>query len=184
MRKKILIALAVLAVLLLAFAGVVAMQPAEYRVARSAVIAAPATIVFPFVNDFHNWEGWSPWARLDPAAVVKFDGPAWGPGAKFAWSGNAKVGEGRMTLVESRAGEKIRIKVEFTRPMAGETASEFAFIDDRGRTAVTWSMHGANNFIARAVCLFMDMDRMLGGDLEKGLAQLKSAAEAAAAAKK
>ena len=180
MRKKLLIALAVLAAILLAFAGGVAMQPADYRVARDAVIQAPATVVFRYVNDFHNWESWSPWAKLDPEAKVAFSGPAWGPGAVFAWSGNGKVGEGRMTLVESRAGERVRILVEFARPMAGETTSEFMFTDDRGRTAVTWSMHGRNGLMARAVCLFMDMDKMLGGDLEKGLARLKSVSEAAA----
>lgn len=184
MRKFLLIALAALAVLLGGFAGVVAMQPADYRVARNATIAAPVTVVFPFVNDFHNWEGWSPWARLDPDAKIKFDGPAWGPGAKFAWSGNDKVGEGRMTLEESRAGEKVRIRLEFVKPMAGEATSEFMFTDDRGRTAVSWSIHGRNGFVARAFCLFVDMDKMLGGELEKGLAQLKSVSEAAAQVKR
>jgi hypothetical protein len=174
MFKKILIGLAAIVV---AFVAFVAMQPSEYRVARSATIAAPAPAVFAQVNDFHNWEGWSPWAKLDPNAKATFEGPNAGTGAVFNWSGNDKVGEGRMTLTESRPAELIRIKLDFVKPMEGTSIAEFAFAPQGDRTAVTWSMSGHNNFIARAICLFMNMDKMLGGEFEKGLANLKAVVE-------
>jgi Polyketide cyclase / dehydrase and lipid transport len=171
--------LVVLAAVLLVFTGVVAMQPAQYRVVRTATISAPASAVFAQVNDFHKWEAWSPWAKLDPAAKNTFEGPPAGPGAIFRWAGNAKVGEGRMTLIESRPSELVRIKLEFLKPFASTCSTEFGFKPQGDQTAVTWSMAGENNFFAKAFCLFMNMDKMVGGDFEKGLAQMKSVAEAA-----
>jgi Polyketide cyclase / dehydrase and lipid transport len=174
--KKILIGLVAIVAL---FAVVVALQPSQYRISRSATVAAPAPAVFAQVNDFHNWEAWSPWAKLDPAAKATFEGPPSGQGAVFAWSGNDKIGEGRMTLTESRPAELVRIRVDFVKPFAGTSTSEFAFKPEGDRTAVTWTMSGHQNFIEKAMCLFVSMDKMLGGEFEKGLAQMKSVAEAA-----
>jgi Polyketide cyclase / dehydrase and lipid transport len=176
MIKKVLIALAVIVVV---FIAVVAMQPSEFRVARSAIIRAPVPDVFSQVNDFHSWQAWSPWAKLDPTAKASFEGPRAGAGAVFAWAGNDKIGEGRMTLTESRPSELIRIKLDFVKPMEGTSIAEFTFKPEGDQTAVTWTMTGHNNFIAKAVCLFMNLDKMVGGDFEKGLANLKSVVEAA-----
>jgi len=131
------------------------------------------------VNDFHNWEAWSPWAKLDPAAKATFEGPSTGTGAIFKWVGNKEVGEGSMTITESRPSDLIRIKLEFLRPFEATNSAEFTFKPEGNRTAVTWSMEGKNNFIAKAVCLFMNMDKMVGGQFEQGLAQMKAVVEAA-----
>jgi uncharacterized protein YndB with AHSA1/START domain len=177
MLKKILIGLAVV---LLVFAAVVALLPSDFRVARSATIAAPPAVVFSQVNDFHNWQAWSPWAKMDPAAKNTFAGASAGAGAVFAWDGNSKVGEGRMTLTESRPPDLIRIQLDFVRPFKGASTAEFTFRPEGSQTIVTWTMAGKNNFVAKAICLFMNMDKMVGGDFEKGLAQMKAIAEAAA----
>jgi uncharacterized protein YndB with AHSA1/START domain len=169
--------LIVIAVIVVAFVIVVALQPSEFRVARSATIAAPATVVFAQVNDFHKWEAWSPWAKLDPAAKNSFEGPSAGTGAIFRWSGNNEVGEGSMTITESRPSDRIRIKLDFTKPFEATNTTEFTFEPKGSQTVVTWSMSGTNNFIAKAFCLFNNMDKMLGGQFEKGLAQMASAAE-------
>ena len=117
MLLKILLAVAAIVVLVVAvFAVIVVMQPSEFRIQRSATIAAPAPVVFAQVNDFHNWEAWSPWAKLDPSVKNSFEGAPAGTGASFAWAGNSKVGEGRMTIVESRPSELVRIKLEFVKP--------------------------------------------------------------------
>jgi uncharacterized protein YndB with AHSA1/START domain len=180
MIKKIVTVLAVLFVIIAAFAVYVALQPAEFRIERTATIAAAPADVFDQVNDFHKWEAWSPWAKLDPQAKVTFEGAPAGQGAVFTWSGNDDVGEGRMTLAESRPNELVRIDVAFVKPFEGGNISEFAFKPDGEHTAVTWTMSGRNGFIGKAMCLFVDMDKMLGGAMEKGLAQMKSVAEAAA----
>lgn len=181
MRLKILIAVAAILVLVVAvFAVLVAMQPSEFRIQRSATIAAPAPAVFAQVNDFHNWEAWSPWAKLDPSATNSFEGAPAGTGASFAWAGNSKVGEGRMTIVESRPSELVRIKLQFLKPFAATNTAEFTFKPEGDHTAVTWSMYGHNNFMARAVGLVMNMDQVVGGEFEKGLTSMKSVAEASA----
>lgn len=176
MLKKILIGLVLIIVALVV---VVAMQPSEFRVARTAAISAPPPDVFAQVNDFHNWESWSPWAKLDPAAKSDFEGPRAGKGAVFKWSGNDKVGEGKMTLVDSRPGELVKINVEMVKPFAGQSTTEFSLKPEGNRTAVTWSMSGEHNFIGKAFCLFMNGEKMMGAELEKGLTQMKSVVEAA-----
>lgn len=177
MLKKILIALGAV---ILGLVVIVALQPAEFRVSRSTTIAAPAAAVFEQVNDFHKWDAWSPWAKIDPNMKKSHEGAPAGVGASYAWSGNDQVGEGRMTLTDSKPNELIRIKLEFLKPFAATNTTEFSFKPDGNQTAVTWSMSGTNNFIAKAFGLFMNMDKMIGGDFEKGLGQLKSAAEMAA----
>jgi len=176
MLKKILIALVVIIVVLVA---VIALQPSEFRIMRSAAISAPAPAVFAQVNDFHNWQAWSPWAKRDPAAKATFEGPSAGTGAVFRWAGNEEVGEGSMTITESRPSDLIRIKLDFLKPFASTAAAEFTFKPVGNQTAVTWSMTGTNNFVAKAICLFMDMEQMVGGDFEQGLAHMKSVVEAA-----
>jgi hypothetical protein len=140
---------------------------------------APPTVVFQQVNDFHRWEAWSPWAKLDPHAKVTFDGPPAGKGATFTWSGNDKVGAGRQTIIGSQPDELIQIKLEFERPFKDTSTTEFAFKPQGEQTLVTWSMYGKNNFIGRAFCMFINMDKMVGGDFEKGLASMKAVVESA-----
>jgi hypothetical protein len=176
MLKKILIALAAIVVV---FVVVVAMQPSEFRIARTATISARAPAVFAQVNDFHSWEEWSPWAKLDPAAKTTFEGPSAGAGAIFRWAGNKEVGEGSMTITESRPSDLIRIKLEFLKPFAATNTAEFTFKPEGDQTAVTWSMAGQNNFIGKAFCLFMDRDKMVGGKFEEGLARMRSVVESA-----
>jgi hypothetical protein len=174
MLKKILLALALVVAV---FAAVVALQPSEFRVSRSATIAAAPPDVFAHVNDLGKWQAWSPWAKVDPAAKATFEGPPAGEGAVFKWSGNSEVGEGSMTVIESRPSERVRFRLDFVKPMPGTSYSEFAFAPQGNQTAVTWTMSGHNNFLAKAICMFMNIDRMMGGQFEKGLANLKAVAE-------
>ena len=172
----IILALAFIAIL---FIVVIAGQPEEFKVVRSVNISAPPEKVFPHVNDFHQWEGWSPWAKMDPACKNNYSGAAAGTGAILAWAGNRKVGEGRMTILESQPGEFIRIKLEFLKPFKATNTAEFSFQCGGGLTAVTWSMSGKNNFMGKIFGLIVNCDRMIGGDFEKGLAAMKSVVEAA-----
>lgn len=164
MLKKILF----LVVALLAVVAVVAaMQPDTYRVVRSATVNAPPEAVFGMVNDFHKWEAWSPWAKLDPGMTVAYSGAPSGTGAVYEWTGNKDVGKGRMSITDSRPNEQLRIKLEFIEPGGGSTK-------------VDWAMSGNHNFLSKTMCLFTGgMDKMIGPDFDKGLAQLKAASESA-----
>jgi Polyketide cyclase / dehydrase and lipid transport len=176
--KKILIGLGVVAAIVVAFLIVVAMQPSDFRITRSAKMSATPATVFAQVNDYHKWDAWSPWAKLDPNAKATFEGPTSGTGATMTWSGNDKVGEGRQTIIESRADDMIRIKLDFLKPFEATNTAEFTFKPEGDQTVVTWSMYGKNNFMGRAVSLFMDCDKMVGSEFEKGLASMKAIVEA------
>jgi uncharacterized protein YndB with AHSA1/START domain len=175
MLKRILL---VVVVVVLAFCGYVALQPSTFRIERSAIAVAPVERVFAEVNDFHNWQEWSPWAKLDPNAKATFEGPTAGEGAVFKWAGNEAVGEGSMTILESRPNESIQIGLDFVKPWAGTHTAEFTFKPDGPRTLVTWAMSGEQGFLEKAICVFMNPDKMVGGQFEKGLANLKQRAEA------
>jgi uncharacterized protein YndB with AHSA1/START domain len=160
------------------FAGIVAMQPSEFGVARTTTISAPASAVFAQVNDFHQWKNWNPWGQIDPAMKQTYEGAPSGIGAIYMWTGNAQVGEGRMTLTESRPSDLIRIKLEFLKPFAATSLAEFTFKPEGDQTVVTWSMIGQCNFIAKTIHLFISMDKMIGDQFEKGLARMKAEVEA------
>ena len=174
MFKKILL---VLLLVIAGFAVYVAMLPPDFKVERSAMIAAPAADVFAQVNNFHNWDAWSPWAKLDPKAKNTFEGAESGVGAKFAWDGNSDVGAGSMEIIESKPAESIKIDLRFTKPMEGTNLTQFTFKPDGEKTNVTWTMTGKSNFIGRAMCVFMNMDKMVGGKFEEGLNNLKNIVE-------
>ena len=176
MLWKIVLALGALIIVLLV---VVAMQPAEFRIERSTKIVAQPADIFAQVNDFHNWPAWSPWEKLDPDMKRSYSGPVAGPGSVYEWSGNDKARQGRMTITDSRRGDLVQIKLDFIKPFESTATVEFAFKPEGGGTNVNWSMTGHNNFMAKGAGLFMNIDKMVGGDFEKGLAQLKTTVEAA-----
>jgi uncharacterized protein YndB with AHSA1/START domain len=184
--KKILLGVvAAVAVLVMGIVVVVAMRPNDFRVSRSATMAAPPERVFAQVNDFHKWDAWSPWAKLDPNAKNSFAGPDAGEGAMFSWAGNDEVGEGKMTITESKPPELIRLKLEFIKPMEDTSDTEFTFKPDGDRTTVTWTMSGTyETFMQKAICMCMNMDKMVGGQFEKGLASMKAIVESPPPAEK
>jgi uncharacterized protein YndB with AHSA1/START domain len=165
------IALALL-VIVLAFAGYVALQPAVGTVTRSATIAAPPSAVFPYVNDLHKWQDWSPWAKLDPNAKATFGGSQAGTGAVFSWSGNNEVGEGKMTIAESKPDDYVKTNIDFAKPFAGTSVAEFQLKPEGAGTNVTWSMTGERPFFMRAMCILFNGDKMVGDMFEKGLENL------------
>ncbi len=177
--KKALLGIFILLVLAIAaLAAVIAYQPEDFTITRSAEITASPERVFQQIDDFHNWEAWSPWAKIDPEMKTTYSGPRSGVGASYAWAGNSEVGEGSMTIIDSRPHEAVKIDLEFLQPFAAKHLTEFKLTPSVSRTNVTWTMSGKNGFIAKAFCLVVDMDKMLGSDFEKGLAQLKNVAEA------
>jgi hypothetical protein len=172
MLKKIAVAL----ILILAgFAGFVATRPDEFSLVRSRAMAAPPNVVFAYVNDFHKWPEWSPWEKLDAGMKRELSGAPAGTGAVYYWNGNDKVGEGRMTITDSQPAKSVTINLEFLKPFAATNKTQFDFAPSGTGTNVTWTMSGHNNFIAKVMCVFMSMEKMVGPDFEKGLAQLDGA---------
>ena len=179
MSKKLLFRFAMLLAILVA--GVLiraAMKPDRFEVMRRTVIAAPPEKIFPLLQDFHRWAEWSPWEKLDPAMVRTFGGPEAGKGATYAWRGNKEVGEGRMEILGTEPPQALDIKLEFIAPMRATNATRFVLQHaPSGGTEVIWIMRGPADFPTKLMDTVVGMDRMVGGDFETGLANLKAAAE-------
>jgi hypothetical protein len=166
-------------VLIVAVAAFISMRPSHFRVERSALIGAPGDVVFPLIDDFHHWVQWSPFEKLDPKMTKTFEGPAAGPGAIYSWSGNSKAGAGRATILDSKANELVSIRLEMFKPFAATNQVTFKLAPAESLTRVSWIMEGRNNFMVKAMSLFMSMDAMLGKEFEEGLANMNKVARGA-----
>lgn len=173
--------LLILAVLIVGAAVLVLRQPDEFRIARSAIINAPAEAIFPHVNDLHKWQVWSPWAKLDPEAKTEFGAVTTGVGALMRWDGK-KTGQGSMENIVSQPHSLIQFRLEFFKPMKAVNTAEFSFIPEDGGIRVTWSMSGKNTPIGKIMNLLMNCDKMVGEQFAKGLQDLKAIAENSASA--
>lgn len=172
--------LSLLAILVIGIAAVLilaAMKPDSFQVRRMIAINAPAERVFPLIADFKAWGAWSPWEKKDPAMKRSFGGADSGTGATYAWDGNKEVGQGSMRIVEAQAPEKVALKLDFLKPFEAHNDVVFALAPQGQTTSVTWTMTGPTPFLGKIVHVFFDMDKMVGGDFEAGLAALKAAAE-------
>jgi hypothetical protein len=183
--KKVLLVLVVAVGGFLAFA---VSRPDTYRVERTQRIAAPAGVVYAQLDNFKSWGAWSPWDKRDPAMKKTFTGPSHGAGAGYAWQGNDKVGQGQMTILDAKppgaAGEPATLsyRLEFIKPFASVATTHFVVKPEGDKAALaSWSMEGRNNLMGKALGVFMNMDKMIGGDFEAGLANLKTLSQAEAA---
>lgn len=178
MTKKILIRLAVIfAALFVGLCVTIAIQPNNFSIQRSATMAAPPSNVFAQVNDLAAWDAWTPWKELDPNPKTTISNPSAGKGATFGWIGNDQIGEGILTILESKPDELVEIEQEFFKPFAGKARIVFLFVPEGDGTKVTWKMNGTNNFLGKAMCLFMNMDTTIGPKFEAGLANIKAIVE-------
>jgi hypothetical protein len=173
MLKKIGLMIVVALALLLGFA---ATRPDSFHVERHVLVQAGPEKIQPLIADFHRWQDWSPWEKLDPALQRSFGGPPAGTGSTYAWKGNKDVGEGRME-VKDAAADTVRIQLDFIEPFASRNDVHFTLKPQATSTEVIWAMDGPMPFISKLMSIFVSMDALIGKDFEKGLAQLKVAAE-------
>jgi hypothetical protein len=149
----------------------------QYEVVRTTSIAAPAATVHALIADFREWPKWSPWEDLDPELHRTYSGAATGVGSVYEWRGNRKAGEGRMEITEDAAPGRVVIALEFIKPFKSSNTTTFLLGGTGDTTDVTWQMVGPKTFVTKVMGIFKSMDKMIGPDFEKGLAQLKAAAE-------
>ena len=167
--------LAVLGVLIV----VVAIQPAEFAIDRSTVVAAPADVVYPHIENLHAFNAWQPFAHMDPKMEMAYDGPEAGVGAISSWVA-PEMGKGRMTITKAEPAREVEMKLEFFEPMAATNRVVFALTPEGESTRVRWRMEGRNGFVGKAMSLFAGMQKMMESTFDDGLAALKQTAEAEA----
>lgn len=171
------IALGILVALIVVVLALAASKPDTFRIERSTTIAAPPAVVYPLISDFHNWQAWSPWERLDPNLKRTYSGAPSGTGAVYGWEGTPKVGSGRMEILQANAPSDVRIQLDFLKPFEAHNTAEFTLRSEGNGSRVTWAMYGPNPLMMRVMKLFMNMENMIGKDFESGLANMKGAAE-------
>ncbi len=174
MLKLILILIVLAIVVVLIYA---ATRPDTFRVERSATFKATPDKVFAQINDFHNWAAWSTWERMDPAMKKTYGGATSGVGAKYAWQGNSKVGQGSMEIAESIPNSKVMVKLDFLSPMEAHNIGEFVVQPDGDDTRLTWAMYGPAPFVSKLFGVFVNMDKMIGKDFEVSLNNLRTVLE-------
>lgn len=180
MKKVLLAIVGGLALLVVGVLVAGSMQPDTTHIERSITVAATPTDVFPLANNLDNWLKWSPWQEIDPSQKVTFSESHEGAGAWYEWEGNKDVGHGRMTIRESTAPSKIVEDLHFIEPFEANPVVTLTFAAAGDQTKVTWAYDQQNDMMGKVSGMFMDMDKMLGADFEKGLGKLKPIAEAAA----
>ena len=173
MSRKILLGLAAA---LLAFAGVVAMQPSSFEVARSAIVKAPADVVYRHIESLRAMDVWSPYAHMDPQLKLVYSGPESGVGARSSWQG-PQMGTGNLTITRALPEREVEMSLDMRTPMEAHNRVLFTLVPKDGATEVTWRMQGRSGFLGKAIGLFVHMDGMVGGQFEEGLASLQRVAE-------
>ena len=156
-------------------------ETATYTVARSATVQADAERVFEQIADFRRWPAWSPWEDIDPDLKRSYSGAPVGVGSVYEWSGNRKAGAGRMEITEAVQSSRVVIDLRFLKPFKSHNTTAFTLEPQDAGTRVTWTMTGPKTLAARMMGVFTSMDKLVGGDFEKGLARLRGVVETPAA---
>lgn len=174
MIKTILIVLVLVIAALLIYA---ATKPDSFRIERSTTIKAPPEKIFALINDFKQWETWSPWEKIDPALKRTYSGTTSGVGSIYEWSGNKDIGQGRMEIVESTPSSKVSLKLDFVTPFEAHNRVDFMLAQQGDMTTVTQAMYGPSPYMSKLMTMFFSMDKMVGEKYEEGLATLKMISE-------
>jgi hypothetical protein len=149
-----------------------------FRVWRDANIKASPDRIFSLINDFRNWDAWSPYENIDPEMKRKISGKSRGKGAVYEWaSNNHKTGTGRMEIIESSPSSKIAIQLDLDEPLKIRSIVEFRLEANDDATRVVWDMHGIVPYLGKIIGIFCKRDNTVGRDFEEGLVNLKTIAE-------
>lgn len=180
MLKKIALTIAgILATFVALILGYAAFQSPDYVISREITINAPAERIFPYLNNQRLAQSWGPWMEVDPSARMTLSGPEEGVGSRTSWSGAKQLGTGSALITESVPNQRVHIRLEYTAPAEMTQESDYIVRSSGGQSVVTWKVTGKNSLLGRAMCLFFDMDKMVGGMFEQGLAKLKKNMESA-----
>ncbi|MEZ4369103.1 MAG: SRPBCC family protein [Kofleriaceae bacterium] len=152
--------------------AIAATRPSEFVIERSATLAAPPAQVYAHLHDFRRWQGWSPWAHLDPNMKVEYGGEPTGVGATYYWLGNSKAGEGRMVIEHAEPPRQLELRLEFLKPFRATNSTTFTLVPQGEGTRVSWAMRGTRSLMMKVMGLLLNLDKLVGRDFERGLAAL------------
>jgi hypothetical protein len=174
--------LGVIALGFLVIAGVVlaiaATRPDAFQTARTARIGATPERLFPLINDLRQMSTWNPYALRDAGSTATYKGAPSGRGAMFEFAG-PKSGSGSIEIVDSAPPSNVVMRLCMFKPFKADNTVRFTLEPEGPATNVTWAMSGRQPLLAKVMTMFIDCDKLMGRDFEKGLANLKAIAERA-----
>ncbi len=150
-----------------------ALKPSGMFISRELLVKATPQAIFPFLNHSRKANDWMPWAQIDPKVKMSYTGPEEGVGSVSSWESSGQMGVGKAEVIESVTNQRVKTQLTYTKPMAMSQLAELSLNPTPDGTVVRWSVSGNTPFIGRVFCIFMSMDKMVGGQFEKGLTNLK-----------
>ena len=176
--KILLIILSVIAVLVVLFFIVALFTKKGYTVQRTIIINKAVPEVFNYIRHLKNQDHFSKWVMTDPNMKKDFRGTDGTPGFVYAWDGNKKAGKGEQEIIKITEGQRLDLEVRFVRPFAAVAQTPFTTESLAGnQTKLTWGMTSQMKYPMNFMLAVMDMDKLLGKDLETSLANLKGILE-------
>ena len=173
MLINILLVLIAIAALLLI---VSATRPNTFQLERSVLIMAPPERIYPLIASVREMSRWNPFEAQDPALNRQYSAVESGPSSAIDFVGR-KAGTGRLEVREAVPPSRVTMQLIMQKPLAASNRIDFSLLPQGGATQVTWAMNGPVSLFGRVLHLVINMDRMLGGQFESGLASLKALAE-------
>lgn len=155
----------------------IALQSPQYQISRELLIKAKPEQIFPYINHARKSNEWMPWADLDPKMIMSYSGPDEGVGSKSFWVSEGSMGTGEALVVESIANSAVKSELSYIKPMTMKQTAIVSLHPTGEGTIVRWSVTGENQFIGRLISVVINMDKLVGGEFEKGLGKLKSLVE-------
>jgi hypothetical protein len=177
MLKALAVIFGVIAVLIAGVLVYATTMPDTFRVQRALDITAPPERIYPILSDMRRSIEWSPYEKKDPDMKRTFGGPATGKGATYEWDGDSNVGAGRIEIADVSPPNKVTLKLDMLRPFEASNTVDYTIEPKGNASTVTWSMHGPMPYPSKVMCVFFDIDKMVGTDFEEGLKNLKAVAE-------
>lgn len=167
-----------LGIILIVFLGYVSTRPSFFRYERSGVINAPADKIFPYLSDFKLGGEWSPYEKVDPNLKRNFIGSGTEVGSVMEFEGNSEAGSGRLEMLKIVPNQAVDIKLIMTQPMHVENLIQYSLIPEAEGTRFTWVMSGDGGFMSKLIGVLVDCEKMVGGQFEQGITNLKALVEA------
>jgi len=150
--------------------------PAHVTVARSVVINAPESAVFPYVNNLHRLGDWSPWKLRDPQLTMTYGGPEEGKGAQIQWtSQKPSIGTGSMSISDSNLNRSVELAANFNNV---EGTSTFEIAPSGSGSKLTWSFGYDTGSSPLKRWKALMLDSFIGAEYRAGLDKLKEKIEA------
>jgi hypothetical protein len=148
--------------------------PKEFKVERSVIIPTDnKEVIFKNLTHWNEFLKWNPWSAMDPNQKLTFSGEEGTVGSSYTWEGNKDVGKGSMTIAALKENEMVDMDLYFIKPFEAKNKTYFNMTQEGSGYKVNWSMSGKSDFPMNIFGLFMNMDKMIGADFEKGLESLK-----------